>query len=71
MFYDVKVLDPQGRIKKIIPSQELSRLHWKAFNFNEEIKDLPTSKRPKVSRWVKKNGYGIQGGRITPPGRNG
>lgn len=32
MFYEVKVKTPEGKIKKIISSKELSRRYWSEFN---------------------------------------
>jgi len=54
MLYDVKVLSPQGQIKKIVSSQELAKMHWKAFYTAEEGKSLNTSILKPVSGSVKK-----------------
>jgi len=54
MFFDVKVLDSQGETKRIISGQELSRLHWKTFQSNEENKTLISTRKTKISRWGKK-----------------
>lgn len=54
MFFDVKVLDSQGQTKKIISSQELSKLHWKTFRLKEENKTLISTRKTKISRWGKK-----------------
>ena len=35
MFYDVKILDPKGKIKKIISGQELGKRYWAAFRMAE------------------------------------
>ena len=31
MFYEVRVLDPKNKVKKIISSQQLSRKYWAEF----------------------------------------
>ncbi len=31
MFHEVKVLSPDGKLKKLISCQELKRSHWKKF----------------------------------------
>lgn len=54
MFYDVKILDPQGEVKKIIPAQELSKKHWHAFQHEEANKTLNSGSRKQVPNWVKK-----------------
>ena len=47
MFYDVKILDPQGNIKENISGQELAKRHWNEFFIAEANKTLYTSKFPK------------------------
>ena len=37
MFYEVKVLDKEGQIKKVISSKSLSRKFWKAKNEGKEF----------------------------------
>ncbi|MFQ5673706.1 MAG: hypothetical protein ACE5G9_11470 [Nitrospinales bacterium] len=32
MFYPVKVLDDEGKVKKIVTSRELSRRYWESFH---------------------------------------
>ena len=32
MFYEVRILDPKGGLKKIVSSQELSKAYWDSFN---------------------------------------
>ncbi len=36
MFYDTKILDAYGKLKKIVSSEELQRRHWENFKFLEE-----------------------------------
>ncbi len=35
MFYDVKVYDPQGNIKQVIPGRRLLKQHWEKFEIAE------------------------------------
>ncbi len=37
MFYEVKVLDQQGKIKKVISSRRLSNKYWKRNNEGKEF----------------------------------
>ena len=32
MFYEVKVLNPKGDLKKVVSTQELSEVYWNTFN---------------------------------------
>ena len=32
MLHEVRILNPQGKMKKLISSQELRQIHWKKFN---------------------------------------
>jgi len=32
MIYEVRVLDPKGKVKKTISNKELSKRHWKTFD---------------------------------------
>jgi hypothetical protein len=36
MFYETKVLDAYGKLKKIVTAEELQSRHWKIFKTNEE-----------------------------------
>ncbi len=54
MFYDVKILNSQGKIKKVISAQELSKSYWNTFHVEESNKTLNTSSRKQVPGWVKK-----------------
>jgi len=53
MFYDVKVLNPDGTMKKVITSNELLINHWEKFRKAEESLSLQTSERRKIPQWVK------------------
>jgi len=37
MFYEVKVLDQQGKVKKVISSRRLSNKYWKRNNDGKEF----------------------------------
>lgn len=54
MFYDVKILDPKGKIKKIISGQELGKRYWTAFRMAEANNTLNSSGNQRVPNWVKK-----------------
>ena len=49
MFYDVKILDPKGKIKKIISGQELGKRYWAAFRMAEANNTLNSSGNQRVS----------------------
>ena len=53
MFHKVNVLNPRGKIKKIISRRELSKMHWKIYYQSEEKISLTTSATPRIPRWVK------------------
>jgi hypothetical protein len=36
MFYETKVLDAYGKLKKIVSAEELQSRHWKIFKSTEE-----------------------------------
>ena len=54
MFYDVKILNPQGETKNIISGQELAQAHWKKFYSVEENNSLNSNTNKQVPVWVKK-----------------
>ena len=54
MFYDVKILDSQGKIKTIISGQELGKRYWKAFSITEANKTLNSNGNQRIPNWVKK-----------------
>jgi hypothetical protein len=55
MFHEVRVLSPEGKLKKLISRQELKVKHWK--NFEEMSHDLTIGRfsRGRVPRYVKQN----------------
>jgi hypothetical protein len=36
MFYETKVLDAYGKLKKVVSAEELQSRHWKIFQSREE-----------------------------------
>lgn len=38
MFYPVRILNPDLRLKKTISSNELSKIHWKTFHGSDDKK---------------------------------
>ncbi len=54
MFYDVKVLNPQGKIKKIISGQELAKRYWNVFYSAEANRSLNSTGTKQVPGWMKK-----------------
>ncbi len=53
MFYDVRVLNADGTMKKVISSHELKTSHWDKFRQSEESLSLQTADRRKIPQWVK------------------
>jgi hypothetical protein len=53
MFYDVKIINPQGKIKKIISRQELGKRHWKDFFIANTDKRKVSTNSPRVPGWLK------------------
>ena len=58
MFYETKVLDAYGNLKKIVSTQELHTRHWRIFQQLEERKVfLPKTTFPKKVREKKTKAY--------------
>ncbi len=53
MLYQVRVLSEKGELKSTIPSDELSKLHWKNFQTMEDNITLTSSGRMGVPKWVR------------------
>ena len=53
MFHEVRILTPQGQLKEVIPSINLSNAYWKNFEQAENQISLTSTGRGKVPRWVK------------------
>ncbi len=55
MFYEVRIKNPDGTLKKVVSQKTLNRIHWENFNKAEEGIGLVTTSRPQVPGWVKQN----------------
>ena len=53
MFHQVKIMNSEGKVKKVVPSGELSQRHWSNFQSSEDRISLTTSPTARVPRWVK------------------
>lgn len=38
MFYEVRILSPEGKLKKVVSSQDLSTAYWNTFNKTQPAK---------------------------------
>ena len=68
MFYDVKIMNSQGKVEKIVPAHELSKSYWKKFQAEETNKSLNATARKQVPGWVKRKfdvEYSFSKGRST------
>jgi hypothetical protein len=54
MFYEVKILDPQGKVKKVLSRQELGKRHWKDFFIANAEKRKASINNLRVPGWLKK-----------------
>lgn len=54
MFYEVRVLDTEGQVRKVIPSVELSRAYWETFEREEKEKCFTNKARERIRRELKK-----------------
>jgi hypothetical protein len=54
MIYDVKILSPQGKTKKIISRQELGKRHWKDFFTANANSGMGSTNNTRVPGWLKK-----------------
>jgi len=48
MLYEVRILDANHHIKKIITTKELSRRHWVSFEQSQKQNVLPQVKKKKI-----------------------
>ncbi len=53
MFYEVRVFDPSGNLKKKIPSDYLTKQFWEKFYQNENEKSFGSVLSTKIPSWVK------------------
>ncbi len=47
MFYEVRIMDRNDQIKKIVSTKELSRRHWVSFENSQQLNVLPQIKKKK------------------------
>ncbi len=55
MFYEVRIKNPDGTLKKVVTQKALKKLHWENFQKAEDGIGLVTASRPQVPAWVKQN----------------
>ncbi|MFQ5482498.1 MAG: hypothetical protein ACE5ER_07035 [Nitrospinaceae bacterium] len=55
MFYEVKVKNPDGTLKKVISPKKLNRMYWRNFEDAEDRIGLITTGQKPVPVWVKKS----------------
>jgi len=48
MFYEVRIMDRNDQIKKIVSTKELSRRHWVSFEKSQQLNVLPQIKKKKT-----------------------
>lgn len=53
MFYQVRILNPDGKLKAIISEEELSRIYWNRFISSENSYSMVNSDVKNVPSWVK------------------
>ena len=53
MLHEVRILSPEGKMKKLISSQELRQNHWKKFNNMSNEITIGRFSRGRVPRFVK------------------
>ena len=53
MFHEVRIFNPDGELKQVVPSKDLSRAYWKNFEIAEDQISLTNTGRAKVPRWIK------------------
>ena len=49
MFFEVRILDPKGKMKKLLSSRELSKRHWRTFE-----NSIPFKIRDKINEKTSK-----------------
>jgi len=53
MLHEVRILSPEGKVKKLISIQELSQEHWRKFNDLSHEITIGKFSRGRVPRFVK------------------
>ena len=54
MFHEVRIFNPDGKIKQVVSSNKLSQLYWQQFMDGENNISLVSTGRAKVPTWVKR-----------------
>ena len=55
MFYEVRIKNADGSLKKVVTQSTLKKMHWENFQKSEDGIGLVTASRPQVPAWVKQN----------------
>ncbi len=55
MFYEVRIKNPDGSVKKVVTSRKLARRYWKNFKESEDRIGLISTGQKPVPGWVKKS----------------
>lgn len=50
MFYEVRILDKNGNVKKILSSKELSNHYWKVFQEHTHTHNVPSKGRKAIKK---------------------
>ncbi len=53
MFYEVRILDSKGNVKKVLSSKKLSSGYWKGFYDKIKRRSRPSSSKGKVRQSIK------------------
>ena len=61
MFYEVKVFDPQGQLKKVVSSKKLSKQFWRS---NDKVPSYYEEGHVKTEDWPAKNN--IKATKVSP-----
>ena len=48
MFYEVRVYNPKGKLKKVVTREQLSKRHWNAFDKGKSIRKTLNALMQKV-----------------------
>ena len=54
MFYEVRIKNPDGTLKKVVTQNILQKMHWENFEKYESDIGLMPANRPQVPAWVKR-----------------
>ncbi|MCH8158142.1 MAG: hypothetical protein IID18_10415 [Nitrospinae bacterium] len=55
MFHEVRILNPDGKIKQVVSSDKLSQLYWQQFMDGENNISLVSTGKARVPTWVKQH----------------